>query len=300
MYFLNFKVFIFLASVNFINCVTIDEVTDKGEWSLKHELSIPFTIKDKQYFYGSYGKHWFIRELLEDGIMGPETETGVWEHFYFKAISYSLDDDHDGRGFLYLISDKNSWVIHELLPSGKIGEKTDSGLLDSMPSVIFPYKIYGEHFLFYQIDHHWSIHKLKSGGKIGLKTDGGTWNSIYRIGFAYSHYVYFFTVDYNYYFIQELLPNGRLGQETIAENWKDKHEISFPFSMNAYIYLYALSDKNKWSIRELTSDGKAGSEESAGAWPEYHSVSFPFRVKGKQFLYGLHDYYWKIWKIVEY
>lgn len=70
------------------NCTDLYNKEDNGKF---YEVSFPFSIDDKQYFYNQIpSKYYQIQELLPGGTVGEVTDFGRSPEFYDVQLSYSI------------------------------------------------------------------------------------------------------------------------------------------------------------------------------------------------------------------
>lgn len=203
--------------------------TANGTWNNPYAVQFPFSIGERQYFYGQNQStnYWFVQELLSGGQMGPETDNGRWEFSYGAQFPFLLN----GRQYFYgQGGDEKNWFLQELLPGGKMGEETDHGSWNNYygTQFAFPSLVHG-HLYFYGQNlktKYWFVQELvndlSSGmAKMGAEVSSGGWNNPYQIQLAFSlEDIPFFygnrTGEGHNWFIQQLVS---LDEYTIRKTW---------------------------------------------------------------------------------
>ncbi|KAJ7794263.1 hypothetical protein B0H14DRAFT_3159162 [Mycena olivaceomarginata] len=250
--------------------------TANGSWNYPYAVQFPFSIGDRQFFYGQNlsEKNWFIQELKSGGKMGDETDHGTWGNAYGVQFPFTIGD-------------------RELKSGGKMGDETDHGTWGNAYGVQFPFTI-GDRVFFYGQNlstNYWFIQELKSGGKMGDETDNGTWSYAYGVQFPFTigGRVFFYgqNLSGKNWFIQELKSGGKMGDETDHGDWGNAYQVQFPYSIGSNQYFYGQNlSMNYWFIQKFEAGGKMGDELQGGFWNEPYSAQIPFAIGGSQYFYG--------------
>lgn len=159
----------------------MDKDTTNYRWEYNYGVQFPFTIHRRQYFYAqnTETRHWFIQELLINGKVGDETDTGHWNNIYRVQFPFSVG----GKQYFYAQNtDTRYWFIQELLPNGKMGVETDNGRWDNVYRIQFPFSFGGKQYFYGQNTNtrFWFIQELLANGKMGVETDNGFWGHVQK------------------------------------------------------------------------------------------------------------------------
>lgn len=297
---------------NSINSVHTDIVTYSN---FVFAIAFPFSFEDRQFFYQNVlvpndlnRRKWSIKELLADGNVGAETDSGSWTEAYDVSFPFEID----GKQFIYAqnLNDR-SWIIQELLLGGKMGTQTAKGSWLNVYESVFPFSIDGRHFFYGKNVHsgHWFIQELLAGGKMGAETDHGDTSvheGTYEATFAFAidgrHYFYRQNLKNDHeWFIQELLADGKMGKETDHGHWIKSYDVVFPFTIDGKHFFYGQSLYNhNWFIQELLAGGKMGKETEIGAYDTKYEFAVPFSFNDTQYFYGqnINSRHWFVQKLL--
>uniref|UniRef100_A0A8D8SID9 Uncharacterized protein n=1 Tax=Cacopsylla melanoneura TaxID=428564 RepID=A0A8D8SID9_9HEMI len=151
------------------------EVTQTGTIPLKCDVLFPYYVDGRVFAYGQnkINGFWCIIELLPGGKMGEHTDYyATTSYYYYIQFPFVFE----GRNFLYrsntdeLEQDDNTriglytnWIIHELLPNGKMGQQITKGVWGGNFQIQIPYTVGGKVF-FYMTDswdNRWYINEVE-------------------------------------------------------------------------------------------------------------------------------------------
>ncbi|CDG22992.1 conserved protein of unknown function [Xenorhabdus poinarii G6] len=117
------------------------EIVEHGYWDSVYDVGFAYTIGDKNFIYlhsknsnikGRY--NFIIREIFDNGEMGPIKTDSDWANFYGPTFCYSLD----GKTYFYGQAEADfSFFVYELEENGSIGEMIQSGVLEPYCEVQF-------------------------------------------------------------------------------------------------------------------------------------------------------------------
>lgn len=295
---MNKKIYFFLSCLFVVplsgRCDAIEDISTSilksfGETDQYYTVSFTYNIDGIQYLYEQRkDKKWSIRELLSNGKMNVfEIARGSLDFFYDIQFPYSIG----GKQYFFghTTSNDSAWFIRELLPDGRMSEKTHSGNWPEFNRNIFAVSIEKKLYLRASNNHSWNMWRLLRGGYIGPKVGEGI-SYGFEVDFPFSidsvHYIYYQRVSNSYWFIQELLVGGRMGRVTDEHVWNNLYQVQFPFSIGSKQYFYAHTASGPWIIRELLSGGKMGELIDYGNWGGSFLIQFPFAFNGTQYLYA--------------
>jgi hypothetical protein len=276
--------------------------------------------------------YFFTQNVTEKG-MGDEIYTGEWKYTYRSMTSFTMAD---GKQYVFALGTDNSsdsdgyyWFIQEILPTGDLGQETDSDYWEINYRNLSAFTIPGgKTFIYGQTPiscdegtchgTYWSIHEINPGGKLGAETDSGTWDE----GTGYQTYTSALVINPNTaspvlfclghtefvgygggsrWFLRPINKNGTLAKEASDQNtWLYYYDSLASFKVGDTTYLFGQSSDNKhWFIQEVSST--MGKQTDDNTWHYFYDTVAPYSINNRTFLFlqtTSNDNYWNIMEVV--
>jgi len=239
-------------------------------------------------------KYYSIREVLPNGSMGDETESGTWDHNYETVIGFQLGN----RGFIFGQDSYSNhhWFVQEITSEGKLADReSDRGDWNNFYPAATPLYVGDQTFLFFQTssnDNYWFITHVSASGTL-TDSDDGYWANLwptvtsYQVDgktFLIGERVNGATFGGGEWFIQQINSNGTMGAETDRGNWEMYYRDLVAYTLNGQAYLFgaSASDQNyhprNYFFQKLGSNGRLGEETSHATSDRDYDFFFPFDV----------------------
>lgn len=279
-------------------------------WDRIYEPVFSFEAYKNQYMFreqynpeSSNPSHYSIHQLLPDGKIGAQTDSGSWNNYYAILFPFNIQ----GRVFLFGHNIETCyWFIQEVENGGKLGRETSNGHWNNAYDVLFSFTtkqgvfIYGHNTR----TRYWFIQRIADdAANLGRETCNGHWATQYAVQFPFkiSEDQYFYGQDTHHksnrkWFIQHINPDGTLGKETGNGTWAGTYPLQVPFVISGKPYFFGYNESVKnWFIQDFKDNGEMGREVANGTWHGTFTQVFIFSFSGKIWLFRLStERFWDI------